>query len=479
MTTASAPPSATAAGRLAEFCAGLRWAELDPEVQARTREVLLDLIGVALAGSRQPSSPPAARVALDLGGQGAATVIGTRQTTSAVWAALANGTAAHAVELDDVTTESSLHPGVAVIPAALALAEEHTATPSKLLEAIVSGYEVTMRVGNALNPASAYARGFHPTGVAGVFGATMAAGHLLGLDVDTLTNALGIAGTLASGSLEYLSSGAWTKRLNPGWAGHAGITAARLAQAGFSGPATVFEGRLGVLHAYSDDALPDRLLADLGQPLQVMRVSIKPYACCRYNHGLIDCVLQLARQHHIQPTEVEHIRLGVLSGGALLVADPIEQKRKPSSVVDAQFSAPYAAAAALVYATGGIDAYTPDKLADPSVRELMSRTDCFRDPSLDANYPRQWPATAEIHLRDGRVLATRVEFATGEPENPVPRPALIDKFVSLAAESVAEPAALAERILAIDVETDLRGLTAALGGGLSADERGLSADLRG
>jgi 2-methylcitrate dehydratase PrpD len=319
-----------------------------------------------------------------------------------------------------------------------------------------------MRVGNALNPAAAYARGFHPTGVAGVFGATMAAGRLLGLEVDALTNALGIAGTLASGSLEYLADGAWTKRLNPGWAGHAGITATRLAQAGFSGPKSVFEGRLGVLHAYSDAPSPERLLADLGHPLQVMRVSIKPYACCRYNHGLIDCVLQLARQHHIQPADVERVRLGVLSGGALLVADPIEQKRNPQSIVDAQFSAPFAAAAALVYGTGGIDAYTPDKVADPAVRELMSRTECFRDPSLDANYPRQWPATAEVHLRDGRVVSTRVEFASGEPENPVPRSALVEKFVSLASESVATPAALAERILAIDSEADLRGLGTAL-----------------
>src|SRR2546430_13836514 len=115
---------------------------------------------------------------------------------------------AHAIEMDDVTTESSLHPGVAVIPAALAVAEESGASPGAFLEAVVAGYEVTMRVGNALNPASAYARGFHPTGVAGVFGATMAAGRLLGLDVERLTHALGIAGTLASGSLEYLADGA-------------------------------------------------------------------------------------------------------------------------------------------------------------------------------------------------------------------------------------------------------------------------------
>ncbi len=255
----------TAASVLARFCAELHWDALDESVKARTRELLLDLIGVALAGSRQPSSPPAAEVAWKLGGSaGRATVIGRRQMATAAWAALANGAAAHAVELDDVTTESSLHPGVAVIPPALALAEELDASPRALLEAIVAGYEVTMRVGNALNPASAYARGFHPTGVAGIFGAAMAAGRLLGLGRDALTTALGIAGTMAAGSLEYLSDGAWTKRLNPGWAGHAGITAAYLAQAGFSGPSTVFEGRLGVLHAYSDAPLPDRLLADLG-----------------------------------------------------------------------------------------------------------------------------------------------------------------------------------------------------------------------
>jgi 2-methylcitrate dehydratase PrpD len=385
--------------------------------------------------------------------------------TSAVWAALANGTAAHALELDDVTTESSLHPGVAVIPGAFALAEALGASPAKFLEAVVAGYEVTMRVGNALNPASAYARGFHPTGVAGVFGATLAAGRLLDLDVPRLAHALGVAGTMASGSLEYLADGAWTKRLNPGWAGHAGITAAYLAREGFSGPATALEGRLGLLHAYSDDPRPDRLLADLGQPLQVMRASIKPYACCRYNHGLIDCIFQLKHEHHIQPEQVEKIRLGVLSGGAVLVANPIEQKRQPRSIVDAQFSAPYAAAAALVLGTGGLDAYTQANLEDPRIQALMARTACYTDPDLDARYPVVWPAAAEIGLRDGRSLKTRIDYMTGEPENPVPRQALVAKFTSLAAGMVPDADMLAARILEIDTrEPDLRGLGAVLRG---------------
>jgi 2-methylcitrate dehydratase PrpD len=359
--------------------------------------------------------------------------------------------------MDDVTTESSLHPGVAVVPTALAVAEELGASPSAFFEAVVAGYEVTMRVGNALNPASAYARGFHPTGVAGTFGAAMAASRLLQLNVERTTHALGIAGTLTSGSLEYLSDGAWTKRLNAGWAGHAGISAALLAQSGFTGPSTVFEGRLGTLRSFSDDADSDRLLADLGDPLQVMRVSIKPYACCRYNHGLIDCVLQLTAQHQIRPDEVERMRLGVLSGGALLVAEPIERKRAPENVVDAQFSAPYAAAAALVLGSGGLDAYAPQHLSNTQIRELMLRTECYRSASLDADYPRRWPAEVELQLRDGRQLSKRIEYATGEPENPVPRPALLQKFLQLGRSET-----LAQRILKLDAEPDLAGLGIAL-----------------
>src|SRR2546430_9430229 len=133
---------------------------------------------------------------------------------------------AHAIEMDDVTTESSLHPGVAVIPAALAVAEESGASPIRFLEAVVAGYEVTLRVGNALNPASAYTRGFHPTGVAGAFGAAAAASRVLALSSEHFARALGVVGTLAAGSLEYLSDGSWSKRLNPGWAAHAGVVAA-------------------------------------------------------------------------------------------------------------------------------------------------------------------------------------------------------------------------------------------------------------
>jgi 2-methylcitrate dehydratase PrpD len=451
--------------QLAALCAGLTWADLPAAARERTKELVLDLLGVALRGSAEPSSAPVTALVREQP-PGQASLIGAGWASGAAWAALANGTAAHAIEMDDVTTESSLHPGVAVIPAALAVAEERGADGPAFLTAVAAGYEVTIRVGNALNPAAAYRRGFHPTGVAGAFGAAVAAGRLLGLDPPGLSAAIGIAGTLAAGSLEYLSDGAWTKRLNAGWAAHAGIVAAGLARGGFSGPATALEGRLGALHAYSDDPRPARLLADLGQEWQVTRVSIKPYACCRYNHGLIDCILRLRREHDLRPEQVERIRLDVLSGGALLVADPIERKRAPANVVDAQFSAPFAAAVALVRGAAGQREYSQAAVDDPTIRSLMARTDCQRDPALDALYPRQWPAAAEIELRDSRRLRARVEHATGEPENPVPRPALVEKFVELAAARLAESdaRALAERVLDLDATADLRGLGATLRG---------------
>lgn len=456
-------PLRAAAAELAAYCAELRWSAIPSEARERTRELVLDLLGVAVRGSGTESSR-AVQAFLRTQPGGSATVLGAAFSSGAPWAVLANAAAAHATEMDDVTRESSLHPGVVVIPAALAVAEEQEAAPTAFLEAVVCGYEVTMRVGNALGPASAYQRGFHPTGVAGSFGAAVAAGRLLRLDPDGLTRAIGIAGTMASGSLEYLAEGSWTKRLNPAWAAHAGIVAAELAATGFTAPATALDGRFGLLRAYTDAPRPELLRADLGRPLQVLKVTIKPYACCRYTHGLIDGVLELRRTHGIRPGDVERIRLGVLGAGALLIAEPSERKRAPANVVDAQFSAPFGAAVALAYGRAGLAEHSEEVLADQVVRSLMARTECHRDPSLDAEYPEKWPATVEIVLRDGRSVSTRIEYALGEPENPLPRDALVDRFVGLVSGRLDDGSAraLARRVLRLDEEPRLADVVRSL-----------------
>jgi len=437
-TLAATVPAVTA---LASFCADLTWERIPEAARARTAELVLDLLGVAVRGRAAASSR-------------AVEAFVRTQPSGAAWVALAMGASAHAIEMDDVTTESSLHPGAAVIPAALALGRERRASGRAALEAIVSGYEVTIRVGNALGAASAYRRGFHPTGVAGVFGAATAAGKILGLDAAGLADAMGIAGTMASGSLAYLDDGAWTKRLNPGWAAHGGIVAAGLAATGFTGPRTAIDGARGLLAGYTDAPDPTRLLEALSaDDLQVMHVSIKPYGCCRYCHGIIDAVLELRAAHRIAPEDVASMRLGVLSGGWPLIADPPERVRDPRNVVDAQFSAPYAAAVALVRGRAGLAEFGEEALRDPRVRALLPRIECERDPSLDAEYPRRWPAAVALRLRDGRVLHARIENALGEPENPVPRDALVARFV----EMVARPDArlVAERVLGLADERDL------------------------
>lgn len=422
----------TAARELATFCRALEWSALSDTVRERTAELILDFFGVALGGSRLASSQSAAKLLYGPGRQGPSIVIGGNRRALPEMAALLNGTSAHGTELDDVTRESSLHPGVAVIPAALAIAESSDASVGEFALAMVAGYEVTLRVGNALGGAATYRRGFHPTSVAGTFGAAMSAGLLLGLDENGLTNAMGIAGTMAAGSLEFLSDGSWTKRLNAGWAAHSGVVAAQLAAAGFTGPATVFEGPYGTLRAYTDAPVHDRLLADLGDPVLLMTVAVKPYACCRYNHGLIDAVLALRQEEEFDPTDVRRIRLGVLKAGALLVAEPIDQKRRPRGVVEAQLSAPYAAAVALIHGRAGMEQYTDPAIADPRLEPLMARTECYTSPDLDAVYPRLWPASVEIELSDGRTLRRRIEYALGEPENWISREALLDKFNDLA-----------------------------------------------
>jgi 2-methylcitrate dehydratase PrpD len=446
-------PSNSPSHQLAAFCASLEWQAVPSDARKRTKELVLDHIGVAIRGSLTDSARAVRQYVARTAPSGRASLLGVDARATAPWAALANGVAAHSIEMDDVTTESSLHPGVAVIPAALGLAEERGATAATFLEAVIAGYEVTMRVGNALGGANAYGRGFHPTGVAGAFGAAAAAARVLGLGVDGITRAMGIAGTMASGSIEYLADGSWTKRLNAGWAAHAGIVAAELAAEGFTGPASAIDGTHGALRSFTDDAHPERLLADLGSPLQVMRVSIKPYGCCRYNHGLIDAVLQLRREHALTPDSVASMTLHVLSAGAPLVADPIERKRDPRNVVDAQFSAPYAAAVALVRGAAGLREFDAATIADPAVRSLMTRTDCVRDVELDAQYPMVWPAKVTVRLRDGRTLEARVTHALGEPENPVPRAVLVDRFVELTAHAMDEATARAKATNLLSLDT--------------------------
>jgi 2-methylcitrate dehydratase PrpD len=411
---------------LVEFLAALRPEDLPAEVFDRTRYLLLDYLGVAIRGSREESSAPVYKMI-------------QRMNAGALagYVALANGTAAHAIEMDDTHNAGSIHLGVVMFSAALALAESlPDVSVEQFTAAVVAGYEAAARIAMALQPKEHYSLGFHPTATCGAFGAAVTASKLLNLTAGQMLFAFGIAGSMAAGSMEFLAEGAWTKRLHAGLAAQNGIQAAMLAAEGFRGPSTILEGRDGFLSGHSKKPLPALITADLGACFEIMRTSVKPHACCRYMQGPIDGVLALVQEHGIQPDEILRIEVAVLEAGWGLVAEPRAQKYNPQSIVEAQFSMPFGAAVAAMYRAAGIDQFTEENLCSRSVQRTLQKVVLAKDSRIEENFPEQWPARVEIELNDGRRFEKFIAHPKGDPKNPLSWDELIAKFQSLAAPVV-------------------------------------------
>lgn len=415
---------------LAEFAAAVSPDALTPEVEACARGLLLDYLGVLIGGSALPAGERAAAVAKQ-SGDGEASVH-LRDRAPAPLAALANGMTAHALELDDVTNVSSLHPGVVVWPAAMAVVERGGGTLADLLAAGIAGYEITMRVGDALNAPATYARGFHPTGVAGAVGAAVAAAHAIDLDAGRILNALGLAGGMAAGSMAYVQNGSDGKRLNAGWAAHAGVLAADLAAAGMPGPPDALTGTYGLLEAFSDDPRPEDLGSlDPDHPA-LLDVAIKPYACCRYIHPVIDACRELRAANGYQPGDLRRVTVSVLPGGGAIIAEPAEPKRRPSNRVDAQFSVYYVAAQALVHGRPTPDRFDEPHLRDATVLRMADRIEVTSHAALDDAYPQRWGCTLEAEFTGGDVRTVLVEDPRGDPRRPLSDAELQAKFLTAA-----------------------------------------------
>ncbi len=422
---------------LAKYCSELKFHQLSEEVIDRVKYFFLDFIGVACRGSREDSSQSMFRFVRETGsGNRGGVVIGTKERAPFVYAALANGTSSHAIEMDDVNNESSLHPGVVVFPAALGTSEMLGSDGKSFIEAVVLGYEVVIRLGKALGPENTYRRGFHPTALCGTFGSSVAASKIMGLKKERMVSAMGIAGSQAAGSMEYLAQGAWTKRFHAGWAAHSGMIAAQLARKGFQGPTSIIEGRDGFLHAYSNGADVSKVLEGIGSGFEILRTSVKPHACCRYMQPPIDGVLKIVRENDLRPDQVEKVRLGILRAGAPLIAEPIENKYRPQSIVEAQFSMPFGAAVAVLYRKAGLGEFHLSKINSEEVKRMMRQVECVVDPDLDKTFPKQWCATAEIFTKDGKRYFTKIEYPKGDPENPLSWDEVIEKFNDLSSRSL-------------------------------------------
>jgi 2-methylcitrate dehydratase PrpD len=402
----------------------------------RAVDLLIDYLAVLERGARSPSSA-AARAALAVGEGSALLAAGGR--ARAEDAALFNGTASHSIELDDTYEPGSLHPGVAVWPAVIALADELGSPPVAALAAAVHGYDVTCELGQRLGPDRAYARGFHPTGVCGVVGAAAACARLLELDEAAARDAAGVAASMAGGLLAFLDDGAWTKRLHAGLAAEGGIRAARLAAAGFRGPAHAFDGPHGFLHAFGGDDVLDVPPTEAG--FGVLRTSVKLHPSCRYTHPCIDLLLEIAPRAE----EVEAVECGVLRAGWTLVAEPIDGKQAVRSPVDAQFSMPFTAALAIERGAVRLDDIEDAERLGVELEPLASRVSCFEDEAIEAAFPGSWGGVVRVRYRDGRREDRRSSDPVGSPSRWVGREGILGKAANLLGE---EWAAAAERTAA-------------------------------
>ena len=416
---------------LAAYVADLKYDDIPPEVLDRAKVLTLDFLGSAIRARREAESTPSVvkmLAALKLDSAGEATVFGDSRTWTPAVAALLNGTMGHSLDFDDTHADSSLHPSAPVVPAAFAVGEMVGASGREVLTAIVAGYEVCCRLGNALDPTSHYARGFHPTATAGTYGAAAAAGKLFGLSEQQLIYAFGVSGSQAAGSLQFLVNGAWNKRYQVGASAMNGVIAATLAKNDFVGAIESVEGKHGLLVGYTDTPHREKAVAGLGTTYETMKIGVKPYPSCRYTHAAIDAIIALRREHNLTPDQVKRVEIGLHRNGITLTGDAAT-KRHPTSIVGGQFSMFFTGALALDQGRFGWDDYK--RLGDAAINNLANKFDVVQDDKLEIGRSHPFGARVTITTEDG-VHERLHDDPSGEPTSFPSAQAMSDKFITLA-----------------------------------------------
>jgi len=415
----------TFSSRLVEFSSGLSVDRLPESTIEGTKNRFLDFLGVALAARHDQAAKAIGSFAAECSAQGRSVSFADGRLLGPSSAALVNGAMGHCLELDDEHHESTCYIGAVVVPAALSCAEHGAASGSQLLMGMIAGYEAAARIGKCIVPGLLLRRGFHPTGVVGVFGATLAACRLLGLRHAESESAVGIAGSLASGIFEFVADGTLTKRLHPGWAAQSGVTAAILAQNGLTGPASVLEGRHGFFRAFAGESAwnEKQALDGLGDGYEIDASAYKPYACCSYIHPAIDAALKVRLDPAFSLDRIASIEIFVHPETLHVIAEPKEPKVHPHSIVDAQFSVYFAVAAALKYGSRRRSDtlkhfFTQEVIADADLHRLANRSSCAGEDSYRDYFPRQYPAEVRVRLDDDRILSSFVPTHIGDPSDP-------------------------------------------------------------
>src|SRR6202048_1848249 len=421
-------PGTSVAETLAEKIAALKPGTLPATTVRKCEDMLIDVVGLCVTARNQDY------VASGLSGwddDGPCTVIGHPRTLTAAGAAFVNGTAAHGEDFDDTFEGGPVHAGAVIGPAVLAACERHNPDGRMALIGIAVGTEVLCRL-SLVAPKAVHKAGFHPTAIFGAMGAAAGVGAALGLSAKQIVDALGIAGSMAGGIIEYLAEGAWTKRLHAGWAAQSGIRAALLARGGFVGPRTVFEGVHGLFHGFAHTTKGDydALTGDFGNRWATDTRAFKPYPCGTMAQPYIDCARRLAARG-IRPDDVTEIVCEVAEGTVHRLWGPLASTQRPPNGYAAKFATPYLLATGFVHGGVGLGAFTERAIRDAQVLALAAKVKFVIDPQNP--YPNSYTGTIRATLNDGSVVEERQPHLRGGTQEPLTRQDVTDKFVLNAA----------------------------------------------
>ncbi len=453
---------ATIAEQLAAFAEDLTYGAVPESVRRRAKHLILDATGIALASTTYDFAHKTVN-ALTAFGAGDSHVIGFPIRLPLRDAVLANGVLIHGLDFDDTHLLGAVHPTSGCLATALGVAAHAGKSGKDMLTAYILGMEVAARLGTVARGEFQQV-GFHPTGVIAAFACALIAGKLYELGRTRLTMAQGIALSMASGVREYSTDASWTKRLHPGWAGVAGISAAVLASGGFTGPRTAYEGRFGLyashLHAGIESADLAAATRELGSTWETLQVAIKPFPVGHLNVSFIDAAIALSSEHRIRPGDIASIETLVPPHAVKIVCEPVEQRKRPASSYAAQFSIQYAVACALIHRKFGLAEL--ERYHDPEILALADKVSYRLDP--DTGYPKSWSGEVIVILNNGKRLAHREQINRGAADNPLSEADIVGKFTDNAqmAVSRARAEAIRDVILGLDQQDHAQGVAQTL-----------------
>ena len=424
------PPERDFTAVLGEHLAALSFDTLSEADRAQIKRLILDHVGVCLRGAELPWSISLREWAASFSGSGESVLFGTALRTAPNVAALVNATAAHGMELDDTHDSSVSHPGAVVIATALAVGTARGSSGAEIMAAIAAGYETMGRTGRAVGASEVIEFGYHPTALFGGFGAAAAAAKLIRLDARGMASAWGLMLSMAGGSMQFSEDplGTTVKRLHGGYGAHNGILAAEFAALGIAGPSRAFDGRYGLGNLFGQKPDFGQLARGEGDQLEIHRISMKPYPCCRLFHSTIDALREVTADFSLEPSEIANIKVG---GPAIMVTQ--HMLRRPVSVMAAQYSLPFSLGASLVHGPSEYEAFGEDKFEDAAILRLCDVVEAVEDSGMEAAFPEHFGSWVELRTEAGETRRSDVLDSIGTPARPMDMTAIEDKIAGLLA----------------------------------------------